>query len=195
MKVKDGKCVYELMGVIPSWIVNRQYYTHKVKAGEEIHFEQHPKNKFGSDVMEVFNANGCPVGHLTMRDAVYLRPFIAKGVLYADGFSLGIEQNEALGVSLMIKLINGKSFLKPKMARNAESILHNQILAYYVNKERYSLETITKLGDYYSPVMRGKDIYPETKLLYNLTTVKSIFDKKIDPMIEKMKKKRNAKSQ
>jgi hypothetical protein len=194
MKVKDGKCVYDFMGIINSWIVNRQYYTYKIKSNENIRFEQLSKNKFGSDVMEVLTNTGIPVGHLSAKTASYLKPLVESGAIYVDGNTVGKEKDEAILVILHVKLIEGSLFLKQKRARNAESILHNQILAYYVNKERYSLETITKLGDYYYPVMKGKDIYPETKLLYHLTTFKSFFDERINPMIEKMEKKQNVKN-
>lgn len=195
MKVKDGKCVHEFLGMIPSWIVNRQYYTYKIKANEKIHFEQHPISKFGSDVMEAFNSNGWPVGHLAADSASYIRPLVAKGIIYVEGNTIPVEKNEIIAVSLYVRLIKNNSFLRPKRTRNAESILHNHILSAYLNKERYSDKTIIKLGDYYYTVMKGKDIYPETKLLYYLTPFKSFLDRRIDPMIDKMKKKRNAKSQ
>lgn len=191
MKLKDDIREDKSLGMMFSWIVNGQYYPCRVRDNSKIHIEARPLKRFKDDELEVLNENGRPIGHLRVKDAVYLKPLIEQGKVYVSGHVVYKDEKEGVvHVFLYVTLSRDHlDMLKPLRTRNAESIVHNHILSAYINKERYSLSTISNLGMYYYRMMDEMKILPETKLLYKLTSWKSIYEEQLEPIIKEMKKK------
>jgi hypothetical protein len=180
------------LGDIATMIVGRQYYKFKIGCMEKIIIEQSPacERKFGKDVIEVKNQDGHGVGHLAARDAAYLKPLIDRGIIHVGGHTFYEDKDNAMTAYLLVNLIkDGKSFLKPRKVIDAESALHNHVLSIYDNRERLPVSAIEKLGNYYNLVINGKDIYPETKLLFHLSLWKAYMDIELVPLMHKLSKK------
>ncbi len=156
-------------GKILGKIVGLQYYSRPPKPGDEVFFEREPRNEYDRNAVAAVSVSGRVVGHIERGMAVWLAPLFDSGKLLLKGKVLADvdEWNAPVAIDVFLTK-KGKSLLKRSSADSPEKIVHNHVLELFDKSSRYSKETLEEAARVFEPMVAGRSVAPETKLVFSM---------------------------
>lgn len=160
---------FKSLGLIPTWVVGRRYYTPAPTLGALLACEREPDNPHDSDAIAVYAPHAGKIGHLPRYETAYLAPLIDRGAIRLTARLVGDDDpNNRAPLRLEVWADTNAASLAGPASNSAAAIWHTQLRLLWQNRAHYAHGALADFRSEIRDLAHSGRLWPETQLLYRL---------------------------
>ena len=157
------------IGRIGSRLAGLEYSLGRVRTGDKLSLEREPGNPHDSNAIRV-SCGESKIGYIERKDAAWIAPLLDAGLIGIKATPTVSGEHTGTPVELTVKTTcKGDTVIfSPNRDDSPQAVLHNSLLAVYLNIKSYSAETLKSVTQRLPYMSQGSGMLPETALIYRI---------------------------